>query len=177
MTTTHSFSTRYDKRVSVLITEIHLTHAFDPEKTSPYPPLKPFSAIWDTGATNSVITQKVIDECDLKPTGMTMVHGVEREYKTETFLVNILLPNKVGFREVRVTKGELPGTEEVLIGMDIINQGDFAITHKDDKTLFSFRWPSVGHIDFVAETKIKLKVGRNDPCSCGSGKKYKKCCG
>ncbi len=21
-----------------------------------------------------------------------------------------------------------------------------------------------------------MKVGRNDPCSCGSGKKYKKCC-
>ncbi|MFN9975212.1 MAG: SEC-C metal-binding domain-containing protein [Phycisphaerae bacterium] len=20
------------------------------------------------------------------------------------------------------------------------------------------------------------KIGRNDPCSCGSGKKYKKCC-
>jgi len=23
----------------------------------------------------------------------------------------------------------------------------------------------------------KDKIGRNDPCSCGSGKKYKKCCG
>ncbi|MEA1960510.1 MAG: SEC-C metal-binding domain-containing protein [Bacillota bacterium] len=22
-----------------------------------------------------------------------------------------------------------------------------------------------------------MKVGRNDPCPCGSGKKYKKCCG
>ena len=22
----------------------------------------------------------------------------------------------------------------------------------------------------------KMKVGRNDPCPCGSGKKYKKCC-
>ena len=22
-----------------------------------------------------------------------------------------------------------------------------------------------------------IKVGRNDPCPCGSGKKYKKCCG
>ena len=22
-----------------------------------------------------------------------------------------------------------------------------------------------------------VKVGRNDPCPCGSGKKYKKCCG
>lgn len=21
------------------------------------------------------------------------------------------------------------------------------------------------------------KIGRNDPCPCGSGKKYKKCCG
>jgi preprotein translocase subunit SecA len=33
------------------------------------------------------------------------------------------------------------------------------------------------------ETKVKQikleqpKVGRNDPCSCGSGKKFKKCCG
>jgi preprotein translocase subunit SecA len=22
-----------------------------------------------------------------------------------------------------------------------------------------------------------MKVGRNDPCPCGSGKKYKECCG
>jgi hypothetical protein len=25
--------------------------------------------------------------------------------------------------------------------------------------------------------KIKSQVGRNSPCPCGSGKKYKKCCG
>jgi len=25
--------------------------------------------------------------------------------------------------------------------------------------------------------RAKDKVGRNDPCPCGSGKKYKKCCG
>ena len=25
--------------------------------------------------------------------------------------------------------------------------------------------------------KVGEKVGRNDPCPCGSGKKYKKCCG
>ena len=27
------------------------------------------------------------------------------------------------------------------------------------------------------EEKNSVKVGRNDPCPCGSGKKYKKCCG
>ena len=29
----------------------------------------------------------------------------------------------------------------------------------------------------VTETRAEPKVGRNDPCPCGSGKKYKKCCG
>jgi len=24
---------------------------------------------------------------------------------------------------------------------------------------------------------VSTKVGRNEPCPCGSGKKYKKCCG
>jgi uncharacterized protein YecA (UPF0149 family) len=24
--------------------------------------------------------------------------------------------------------------------------------------------------------RVEAKVGRNDPCPCGSGKKYKKCC-
>jgi len=28
-----------------------------------------------------------------------------------------------------------------------------------------------------ATTTFELKQNRNDPCSCGSGKKYKKCCG
>ena len=26
------------------------------------------------------------------------------------------------------------------------------------------------------ETQKQKKIGRNDPCPCGSGKKYKKCC-
>jgi SWIM/SEC-C metal-binding protein len=26
-------------------------------------------------------------------------------------------------------------------------------------------------------TKVEKKIGRNEPCPCGSGKKYKKCCG
>jgi uncharacterized protein YecA (UPF0149 family) len=28
-----------------------------------------------------------------------------------------------------------------------------------------------------APVLAKAKAGRNDPCPCGSGKKYKKCCG
>lgn len=36
-------------------------------------------------------------------------------------------------------------------------------------------------VDSIPTTQLKVinggKVGRNDPCTCGSGKKYKKCCG
>jgi len=31
-------------------------------------------------------------------------------------------------------------------------------------------------VDFLNNSRKKRKLGRNDPCSCGSGKKYKKCC-
>ena len=33
------------------------------------------------------------------------------------------------------------------------------------------------HAEMQAERDAGEKVGRNDPCPCGSGKKYKRCCG
>ncbi|MDO4839758.1 MAG: YchJ family metal-binding protein [Desulfovibrionaceae bacterium] len=47
----------------------------------------------------------------------------------------------------------------------------FAI--KDEKLYYT------GGVPLVPEPyrKAEPKVGRNDPCPCGSGKKYKKCCG
>lgn len=36
------------------------------------------------------------------------------------------------------------------------------------------QWDSTENGTFVRDTK---KIGRNDPCPCGSGKKYKNCCG
>jgi uncharacterized protein len=32
------------------------------------------------------------------------------------------------------------------------------------------------HLGSQPQRRDAPKVGRNDPCSCGSGKKYKKCC-
>ena len=109
-----------------------------------------FTAIWDTGATGSVITQKVIDACSLAPTGMVEVHGVHDSQFSETFLVNIRLPNSVAFGQLRVTKGNLKDAD-VLIGMDIMNRGDFAVTNLGGVTKFTFRVPSIVHIDFVEE--------------------------
>lgn len=37
--------------------------------------------------------------------------------------------------------------------------------------------PTVLRFDEKRVTKRKVAVSRNDTCACGSGKKYKKCCG
>ncbi|RCV63967.1 hypothetical protein C5S53_11155 [Methanophagales archaeon] len=34
----------------------------------------------------------------------------------------------------------------------------------------------IGGLAIENFSKKKKKIGRNDPCPCGSGKKYKKCC-
>lgn len=33
------------------------------------------------------------------------------------------------------------------------------------------------HVKVETHRRLEPKIGRNDPCSCGSGAKYKKCCG
>ena len=180
-----AFTTTSNGLSRVLRNEVAIAHAFDPKNVTPgtESPFKKFRALWDTGATASVITQKVVEECDLKPVGMTRVFHANGESIAEVYLVNIGLPNKVAFADAKVTKGFLRDTD-VLIGMDIITQGDFAVTNTESKTVFSFRVPSVQRIDYVQEAKKDTpmrspaqKVGRNDPCPCGSGKKYKNCCG
>jgi uncharacterized protein YchJ len=37
--------------------------------------------------------------------------------------------------------------------------------------------PHCNHGPQTPYVRATAKVGRNDPCSCGSGQKFKKCCG
>ncbi|MDD2445442.1 MAG: SEC-C metal-binding domain-containing protein [Clostridia bacterium] len=67
--------------------------------------------------------------------------------------------------------------------MDVISQGDFAISNFEGVTILNFRLPSISHTDFVQNLKSLeprksgFRQGRNEQCLCGSGKKYKNCCG
>ena len=115
------------------------------------PSLTPFKALWDTGATISAITQGVVSECHLTPIDTAMVYGIGGPELAEVYLVNIALPNRVVFTKTRVTKAKSIEGGDVLIGMDIINKGDFAITHPSGKTQFTFRIPPQADIDFVKE--------------------------
>jgi hypothetical protein len=109
-------------------------------------------ALWDTGATASCISQKLARLLDLKKIDMCQVRGVTGTQQSPVYLVDILLPSNVAINNVRVTEFLDNGNFEVLLGMDIITYGDFAISNKDRKATVSFRTPpSDNPIDFVQD--------------------------
>lgn len=114
-------------------------------------------AIWDTGATATVITQNVVNSLGLLPTGMSHVNTANGPTVQNTYIVDVVLPNGVNVKDVTVTGANaLSGGCEVLIGMDIISLGDFSITNYKDSTCMSFRIPSMHEIDYVKNPNFKL---------------------
>jgi hypothetical protein len=160
-----------------IVTEVWVSTAYDPKNPPlPVPVSTELKALWDTGATNSLITAKTAAEMKLAPTGSIEVrHAGGKEYRN-TYLVNILLPNRVGFAGVPVA--ECAETEDdfgAVIGTDLITRGDFTLTNAEGKTCMSFRSPSTRRIDYVAEAKEpqvpvrrdEPKIGRNQDCHAG----------
>jgi predicted aspartyl protease len=139
-----------------------------------------YQALYDTGATHSTISPKVVQDLTLQSIGATSVGVGGGNLTTTSHLVNITLPNNSMFTMVRVAQVEVPSGEDVIIGMDILGLGDFAVTHFGGKTTFSFCVPSRKDIDFVAEVDAYNKThppAKNALCPCKSGKKYKSCHG
>lgn len=178
----HAFSVQYEGVVNKLITKVGIAQAFDPKMDRKlYPPVDEQLALWDTGATQSVITPKIVRDLGLKPVGkMVMHHGGGRTEQL-TYMVNVGLPNGVGFPGVMVAELEQLENSEfgMLIGMDIIAVGDFSITCYEGKTCFSYRYPSKTKVDYVQEHRSIMRgvQGPNELCYCGSNTKFKKCHG
>jgi len=181
----HAFTTKYNALSNGILTDVKISAPNDSIDNN----LKSFKALWDTGATATVIDRNVAQICGLEPTGMTIVHHAKGKSRTNTYIINVYLPNMVCFENVIVTEGELGMHVDALIGMDIISQGDFAITNYLGRTICTFRIPSVESIDFVDlinkqktynqqyVQKNFSEISRNARCPCGSGKKFKNCCG
>jgi preprotein translocase subunit SecA len=58
-----------------------------------------------------------------------------------------------------------------------VDEIEEAFQRKKKKELEQARMAGAGDMQIQQVVRSGTKVGRNDPCPCGSGKKYKKCCG
>jgi predicted aspartyl protease len=182
--TFHAFTTKSIGRLREIITDIGVSLPFVEDNIqSTDNRIFRTKALWDTGATNCVVTKQTAKDLNLKPISVSKVSHADGVSLANVYLVNIYLPNNIVIPSVRVTEcADSAGNFGVIIGMDVITMGDFSITNFENKTTVSFRIPSIKTIDYVQEAdelrKFQFKnVGRNDLCPCGSGIKFKNCHG
>ena len=147
-----AFTMSVDRKVGVLKTPIgiYTTKEFNKD----FKPLKQhYIALWDTGSNMTVIGDKLAKELKLEPVGEMIAGTAGGEFKFNKYVISISLPNRLNIENVCIASGNLAPDVDILIGMDIITLGDFAITNYNNKTVFSFRFPSTEVIDFVKDEK------------------------
>lgn len=176
-----SFTIGYQGIAREIITPIHITVPRDlQDDLIKGDNLFESKALWDTGANHCAITSDTASAVGLAPIGKTEIHHADGTAIVNIYLADLYLPNHVCIQAVQMTECKsIPGHFGLLIGMDVITLGDFCITNFQNKTTISYRIPSMHTVDYVKESKDHLRrsIGRNDPCYCGSGKKFKQCHG
>jgi len=104
------------------------------------------------------------------PTGRKKIYTPSGTKVVNTYLLNIILPNDIVIKDVEVCDSDIGNQGlDVLIGMDIILLGDFAVSNFNDKTTFTFRVPSKQTTDYVKQIVVENAI---DPKH-GIGKKRK----
>jgi SEC-C motif-containing protein len=86
----------------------------------------------------------------------------------------------LGLHIIKTDKGG-PSDDEGMVEFRAVYSMDGLREEHHEKARFEKRDGSWIYVEgeVIPETIVRdsPKVGRNDPCPCGSGKKYKKCCG
>ena len=102
----------------------------------------------------TVVSEELAKKLNLDSVGKMFAETVGGKVIVNKYIISLSLPNRLNIENVMVSSGKLGPGIDILIGMDIITLGDFAITNFNNKTVFSFRFPSTEVIDFVkAERK------------------------
>ncbi len=174
--TIHAFTSSYDGLSNKLINSATISYNGKEFKTN--------GAQWDTGATGTCISKQVVSDLGLIPIGMVNIRTPSGNKIVNEYRIDIKLQNEnVVINDVYVTDSEIGDQGiDILIGMNIITLGDFSVSNYEGKTVFTFRIPSMATTDYVGLFNSKMqaksnKIQPNDPCPCGSGQKYKRCCG
>ena len=143
-----AFTEKFDKIEKQLITNCHISEPVI--EWHPDLSFTEFRGLWDTGATRTSISDRVVTLLNLVPIRQTTIFHATGQSIVNVYDISIVLPNNVLIPFMVVSEGRFSGFD-VLIGMDIISQGDFSVSNVDGKTTFSFRTPPYQEIDFVAE--------------------------
>jgi predicted aspartyl protease len=107
------------------------------------------NALWDTGAMMSAITPEIMSKLKAPPVDRKTIAAIHTTAEVDIVVITLELPNRVIKKTIRVAVCNITSSAEMIIGMDIISLGDFALSNGDNQTLFSFAAPPFHNkIDF-----------------------------
>lgn len=137
------FTKIYDRFEGKIITHEHIVKD---EKDIP------ITTAWDTGSTYSCISPEFAKQLNLQLLSDDKLHTPYGIIRSNLYVVDILLNKQIVYT-IKVAENPNIHNEgvDLLIGMDIISEGDFTISTHNGKTSFSFRIPSKGLIDYTKE--------------------------
>lgn len=136
------FSKEYETQPEAILSSVIICPAIDLSTNVSVPVhCQVEDVLWDTGATNTLISQQVVDALQLKPKNKAIISSAGGDIESWTYLIHVILPTGTAELNVQALLNDNPDYE-VVIGMDIINSCDFCYTNKDGKSTFSLRHPA-----------------------------------
>src|SRR5260370_25715985 len=90
-----AFTQKHNGLANRIITEVQISEAFDPLNPPAKPNLFKTTALWDTGATHSVVTETTAKSLGLATAGKRLVPHAGGKGEFNTYLVHFFLPNHV----------------------------------------------------------------------------------
>ena len=109
-------------------------------------------ALWDTGAGGSFVSRKFIEKLQLDEHAkwlITTPHG--KDVPTTTYLADLAIDNDLEFRGIEVGVFDHDRDTDIVIGMDVLGQGDLSITNFNRRTQISFIRPSIYPVDYTED--------------------------
>lgn len=111
-----------------------------------------FTALWDTGAGCSCVKPSVLEKLKIKPEHIISYRNItgvnSKTQQKPIYRINLILPNNVMFPQWKFTESDIASQADILIGMDIISQGNFIIDNSNNSTKFAFSMPPQPMLNF-----------------------------
>ena len=107
-------------------------------------PIHRCTAIWDTGATSSMISADLARALQLEPQGTVRVSGVHGVEDAKLYTISLIFNNGFSIDDLQVSEAGNNAGFDVLIGMDVISKGIFVVdgvNHSQEGCQIAFAHP------------------------------------
>lgn len=98
-------------------------------------------AVWDTGATSSMISATAAKKLGLAPHGIVQIAGVHGVSNAKCYHVDIAFESGFCIPGIKVSEASDFGGFDVLVGMDIIGRGKMYIDGVNGSLRACFQFP------------------------------------